>query len=90
MVGFWIFGTQRRPVRTGRDLRTGKSVEVAASTVPTFRSGKTLRGAVKAGKGSCSEGGRCTRTAEGVDARNVEIDRLRNDDGLSARCLNTR
>lgn len=50
--GFGIFGTRSRPARTGRNPRTGESVQVAASTTPTFRAGKPLRDAVKAGKGS--------------------------------------
>ena len=50
--GFGIFGTRSRPARTGRNPRTGESVKVAASTTPTFKAGKPLRDAVKAGKGS--------------------------------------
>ena len=52
VTGFGIFGTRNRPARTGRNPRTGESVKIAASTMPTFRAGKPLREAVKAGKGS--------------------------------------
>ncbi len=49
IVGFGVFGTRNRGARTGRNPSTGASVEVRASTVPTFRSGKPLRDAVNAG-----------------------------------------
>lgn len=52
VVGFGTFGTRSLPARTGRNPRTGESVQIAASTAPTFRAGKPLRDAVKAGGGS--------------------------------------
>ena len=44
IVSFGVFGTKNRPARTGRNPSTGASVEIRASTVPTFRSDKPLRG----------------------------------------------
>ena len=52
LLGFGTFGTKSRPVRTGRNPRTGESLEIAASTVPTFKSGKSLRDSVNAGASS--------------------------------------
>ena len=52
IVGFGVFGTRNRPARTGRNPSTGASVEIAASTAPTFRPGRPLREAVNAGGGS--------------------------------------
>ena len=49
---FGTFGTRSRAARTGRNPRTGKAVSVSASTSPTFKAGKTLKDAVKAGPGS--------------------------------------
>ena len=49
LPGFGTFGTRSRPARTGRNPRTGESVEIAASTAPTFKAGKPLRDAVNAG-----------------------------------------
>ena len=49
IVGFGTFGTRNRPARTGRNPRTGESMEIAASTVPAFKAGKPLRDAVNAG-----------------------------------------
>ncbi len=43
LSGFGTFATRDRPARTGRNPRTGESVEIAASTVPAFKPGKTLR-----------------------------------------------
>ena len=49
IVGFGTFGTRSRPARTGRNPRTGESLNIAASTTPTFKAGKPLRDAVNAG-----------------------------------------
>ncbi len=49
--GFGVFGTRARPARTGRNPRTGDSVSIAASTVPTFKPGKALKDAVNADNG---------------------------------------
>ena len=52
IAGFGTFGTRSRPARTGRNPRTGESLKIAASTAPTFKAGKALRDAVKAGSAS--------------------------------------
>ena len=52
IAGFGSFGTRSRPGRTGRNPRTGEAVSISASTSPTFKAGKTLKDAVKAGPGS--------------------------------------
>ena len=49
LPGFGTFGTRSRPARTGRNPRTGESLSIAASTVPTFEAGKSLRDAENAG-----------------------------------------
>ena len=49
IVGFGTFGTRRRPARTGRNPRTGESLNIAASTAPSFKAGKPLRDTVNAG-----------------------------------------
>ena len=46
ILGFGTFGTRNRPARTGRNPRTGENVSIAASTVPVFKPGKTLRDTV--------------------------------------------
>ena len=52
IAGFGTFGTRSRPARTGRNPRTGESLEISASTAPTFKAGKPLRDAVNAGSAS--------------------------------------
>ncbi len=52
IAGFGTFGIRSRPARTGRNPRTGEAVSISASTLPTFKAGKTLKDAVKAGPGS--------------------------------------
>ena len=46
IAGFGTFSTKRRPARQGRNPRTGESITIAASKVPSFKAGKTLRDAV--------------------------------------------
>ena len=52
VAGFGTFGSRSRPARTGRNPRTGEAVSISASASPTFKAGKTLKDAVKAGPGS--------------------------------------
>ena len=41
--GFGAFSVKHRPARTGRNPRTGESVEVEEKWVPFFKTGKELR-----------------------------------------------
>ena len=41
--GFGAFSVKNRPARTGRNPRTGESVEVDEKWVPFFKTGKELR-----------------------------------------------
>jgi integration host factor subunit beta len=41
--GFGAFSVRGRPARTGRNPRTGETVDVPAKSVPFFKSGKELR-----------------------------------------------
>lgn len=41
--GFGAFSVKRRDARTGRNPRTGESVEVEEKHVPFFKTGKLLR-----------------------------------------------
>ena len=52
IVGFGRFTTKSRPARTGRNPRTGESLEIQASTAPAFKPGKALKDAVNDGNGS--------------------------------------
>ena len=44
--GFGTFEVRDRSARMGRNPRTGEAIEIAASRVPAFRAGKSLREAV--------------------------------------------
>ena len=44
--GFGTFSTKHRPQHRGRNLRTGDSITIAASKVPSFKASKALRDAV--------------------------------------------
>ncbi|KOR30546.1 transcriptional regulator HU subunit alpha [Achromatium sp. WMS2] len=46
LIGFGTFLVKERAARTGRNPKTGKPLEIAASRVPSFRAGKTLKDAV--------------------------------------------
>ena len=47
ILGFGTFGTRNRSARIARNPRTGETLSVAASTVPVFKAGNTLKEAVK-------------------------------------------
>ena len=42
--GFGAFSTRARDARTGRNPRTGETVDVEAKRVPYFKPGKEMRG----------------------------------------------
>lgn len=46
LVGFGTFSVKHRAARTGRNPRTGESMEIAASSQPAFKAGKALKDAV--------------------------------------------
>ncbi len=46
LVGFGTFTVARRKASTGRNPRTGETMEIKASSQPKFRAGKTLKDAV--------------------------------------------
>ena len=48
LVGFGTFEVSKRAARTGRNPRTGETVEIAASATPKFKAGKALKNAVNA------------------------------------------
>ena len=47
IAGLGIFSTKMRPARTGRNPRTGESIQVPAMRVPKFRPAKALKDSVK-------------------------------------------
>ncbi len=47
IAGLGIFSTKTRNARTGRNPRTGESIEIPAMRVPKFRAAKGLKDAVK-------------------------------------------
>jgi integration host factor subunit beta len=46
--GFGAFSVRSRPARSGRNPRTGETVDVPAKHVPFFKSGKELRARLNA------------------------------------------
>lgn len=46
LVGFGTFSVKSRAARSGRNPRTGETIEIAASRVPGFKAGKALKDAV--------------------------------------------
>ncbi|MDG6895564.1 HU family DNA-binding protein [Volucribacter amazonae] len=47
LIGFGTFKVNERKARTGRNPQTGKEIQIPASKVPAFVSGKALKDAVK-------------------------------------------
>ena len=48
-TGFGKFSTSARAARMGVNPRTGEKVQIAATTVPKFQAGSSLKSAVKGG-----------------------------------------
>ena len=46
LVGFGTFSVSHRKATTGRNPRTGESIQISATNVPKFKSGKALKAAV--------------------------------------------
>jgi DNA-binding protein HU-beta len=46
IVGFGTFLLRERAARTGRNPKTGGSIEIAASRAPAFKAGKAFKDAV--------------------------------------------
>lgn len=46
LVGFGSFETKKRAARKGKNPQTGAVIDIAASTVPTFKAGRGLKDAV--------------------------------------------
>ncbi len=46
ITGFGTFQARKRAARTGRDPRTGNTIQISAATVPTFKAGQGLKDAV--------------------------------------------
>lgn len=47
LIGFGNFEVRERSARKGRNPQTGEEIDIAASKVPAFKPGKTLKEAVK-------------------------------------------
>ena len=46
LVGFGTFSVSNRKATTGRNPRTGEKIDISATNVPKFKSGKALKQAV--------------------------------------------
>lgn len=46
LVGFGTFAVKERAARVGRNPQTGAEIQIAASKIPSFKAGKTLKDAV--------------------------------------------
>ncbi len=46
LIGFGAFSVSDRAARTGRNPRTGETIQIAAAKVVKFKAGKALRDAV--------------------------------------------
>ena len=46
LVGFGTFTVRTRAARSGRNPRTGETINIAASKVPAFKAGKALKDAI--------------------------------------------
>ena len=49
LLGFGTFETKSRAARSGKNPRTGETVEIPATTLPVFKAGKNLKDIVSKG-----------------------------------------
>lgn len=47
IIGFGTFETRERAARAGRNPQTGETIEIAASKIPAFKAGSSLKEKVK-------------------------------------------
>ncbi|MBF0461890.1 MAG: HU family DNA-binding protein [Magnetococcales bacterium] len=47
LIGFGSFSVTDKPARTGRNPRTGEAIQIAATRLPHFKPGQTLKTAVQ-------------------------------------------
>ena len=47
LVGFGTFDVKNRKARTGKNPRTGETINIAATKVPAFKPGKAFKDAIK-------------------------------------------
>jgi DNA-binding protein HU-beta len=47
VTGFGTFEAKHRSARTGRNPRTGETIQIAASKAPSFKAGKGLKDAIQ-------------------------------------------
>ncbi|QSO45735.1 HU family DNA-binding protein [Alicyclobacillus mengziensis] len=47
LVGFGNFEIRERAARKGRNPQTGEEIEIAASKIPAFKAGKSLREGIR-------------------------------------------
>ncbi|MDX9715019.1 MAG: HU family DNA-binding protein [Dissulfurispiraceae bacterium] len=47
LVGFGTFSVSKRKARKGRNPKTGAEIKIAATKVPKFTAGKTLKDAIR-------------------------------------------
>lgn len=50
LTGFGTYSVSKRKARTGRNPQTGQAIEIKATRVPRFKSGKALKDAVSGKK----------------------------------------
>ena len=62
LTGFGAFGVRKRGARMGRNPQTGESIKVAASKVPGFKAGASLKATVS-GKSKAAAAKRAGKTA---------------------------
>ena len=68
LPGFGTFQTRKRQARSGRNPRTGAPVKIAATTVPVFKAGATLKDSV-GGKKTSGKASAKSKTAAKSSAK---------------------
>lgn len=70
LTGFGVFSARKRNARTARNPQTGESIKVAATKVPAFKAGASLKGTIsgksKAAGKSAAKPAKAAKAAKGA------------------------
>lgn len=70
LTGFGVFSSRKRNARTARNPQTGESIKVAATKVPAFKAGASLKGTIsgktKAAAGKSAKPAKAAKAAKGA------------------------
>ncbi len=72
LVGFGTFSVKERAARTGRNPKSGETIQIAASKVPGFKAGKNLKDAMSGNSQSSGSASKGKSASSNSDSSNTK------------------